>query len=104
MTGMTLFDYADKYPHQPGFKARGTSEAAAEHMKTEAPTLREACLIAIQHARYPLTADEVAGVLNKSVLSIRPRVAELAAKGLIVDSGTRRENASGRDAIAWRVP
>ena len=34
----------------------------------------------------------------------RPRVTELRALGEVVNSGMRRENASGRSAIVWRVP
>jgi hypothetical protein len=40
--------------------------------------------------------------MGHSVLSIRPRVAELAAMGEIIDSGARRRNDSGKFAIVWR--
>jgi len=47
------------------------------------------------------TADEIAIKLGKSVLSIRPRVSELARDGLIRKTGERRANASGIRAIVW---
>jgi hypothetical protein len=50
-----------------------------------------------------LTADEVAYALGYSILTVRPRVSELKRMKLIVDAGLRRPNASGRNAIAWRV-
>lgn len=100
----TLFDWQDSYPHAPGAKRRDTAKRAAREMKPKAPTLRDQCLKVFRESGRALTADEVARALGKSVLSIRPRVAELANMKLIEDSGERRENASGKDAIAWRLP
>ncbi|MGU3316308.1 hypothetical protein ACLBWH_12225 [Sphingomonas sp. M6A6_1c] len=48
-----------------------------------------------------LTADEVAGRLGLSILSIRPRLTELARLGRVRDSGSRRRNVSGKQAIVW---
>lgn len=98
---MTLFDYADKYPVAPGWKARDTSIAAAESMKDKAPTLRDRCLAELRNGAS--TADQVASALGASVLAARPRIAELARMGLIVDTGERALNASGRGAIVWAV-
>ena len=90
------------YPNTPGSKREGTSADAAEAMAARAPNLRAATLAAIR-ASEGLTADEVADVLGGlSILSIRPRVAELARLGAVVDSGARRRNHSGRPAIVWR--
>lgn len=97
-TQSTLFDYAARYPHSPGYKSRSTSRQSAEAMAPKVETLREQCLAALT---VDSTADEVAGRLNKSVLSIRPRVAELARLGKIVDSGIRRANESSHRAIVW---
>ncbi|MDO8430925.1 MAG: hypothetical protein Q7S58_00800 [Candidatus Binatus sp.] len=49
------------------------------------------------------TADEIAYVLKRSVLTVRPRVSELSGMKAIVDSGARRANTSGRSAIVWRM-
>jgi hypothetical protein len=35
--------------------------------------------------------------------SIQPRTSELRRKGLIRDSGKRRQNATGKSAIVWVV-
>lgn len=88
------------YPHAPGWKARETSREAAESIGCAA-TLRQLAyaLITVKSR----TADEIAGALDKSVLSIRPRVAELARLGKVEDSGERRHNRSGKRAIVWRV-
>jgi predicted transcriptional regulator len=96
-----LFDYRDRYPHAPGFKRDGTSKDAAGAVKDAAPTLRGLCLEAIKNR--PRTADEVARRLNRSVLSVRPRVSELHELGLIEETGERRANASGHKAAVWRV-
>ena len=92
----------DKYPHVPGFKARQTSEAAANDMKPVAKTLRDQCLALLKQV-YPLalSADQVAHRLGKSPLTIRPRITELAKLGLITDSGLVTRNDSGKQAVQW---
>lgn len=75
------------------------TSAAAKPTATEAEALREQCFNLLQGGSY--TADEVATMLRKSILSIRPRIAELHRKGWIFDSGKRRKNASGHGAIVW---
>lgn len=91
----------DRYPHAPGHKARATSRDAARAMRAKAPTLRDRVLAAITAGEA--SADQVAFLLGQSILSIRPRVAELAAMGKIVDSGKRRLNDSRHKAIIWKV-
>ena len=49
----------------------------------------------------PMTADEVADALGESILNVRPRVSELAKRGVIKDSGHRGCNASGHSAAKW---
>jgi predicted transcriptional regulator len=50
---------------------------------------------------YGLTADELAARLNMDRYSIQPRTSELKHKGLIIDSGLRRPNETGKLAIVW---
>lgn len=90
------------YPHQPGFKRRETSRAAAEAMKPSKARLQQLCLDMLRVAG-PLTADECAANLARDKLSIRPRFSELSATGKIEDSGTRRRNASGKSAVVWQI-
>lgn len=51
-----------------------------------------------------LTADECAEAVGLDRWSIQPRVSELRRKLLIVDSGARRFNSSGKRAIVWTLP
>jgi len=88
------------YPDGPGFKARGTSASAAEEMAETAPVLRARAL-RILESSMGLTADEVAGRMGASILSVRPRISELTRLGKVRDSGERRRNASGKSAIVW---
>jgi len=91
-----LFDY----PSSPGARNRDTSRAAADAMAATAPLLRGKVLAVLERSNG-LTADEVAGRLGLSILSIRPRCTELSRLGQIRDSGDRRNNASGKRAIVW---
>ena len=102
-----LFDWTPppKYPNAPGFKTGGTSRDAARKMAPRARTLRDQVWATLRNV-YPtgLTADEVATRIGRSVLSVRPRLSELAAAGKITplirpDGKTeRRTNESGLDA------
>lgn len=88
------------YPQQAGFKARETAEAAAASIP--AADLR-ARVLALVERTNGVTADECAGRLGLSILSVRPRFSELARLGKVRDTGERRKNASGRSAIVWQA-
>lgn len=88
------------YPHAPGAQDRDTSRAAAADIAETAPQLRGRALAIVERSNG-MTADEVAGKLGLSILSIRPRLSELARLGKVRDSGQRRPNASGKNAIVW---
>ena len=98
-----LFSYEPppSYPASPGFKEGGTSREAALSIKEDAATLRGRALDLLQ--REALTADEVALRLGRSILSIRPRISELRAKGLVENTGARRINQSGKAAAVWKA-
>lgn len=99
---LDLLAWTPRYPAVPGSKAAGTSSDAAEAMKPRAGILRAKVLDCLREYG-PMTADECADALRESVLAIRPRFSELRALGLVVDTGERRENDSGRRAIVWRA-
>lgn len=84
------------YPHAPGAAPVDTSLDAAASI--DARTLRLEVLAIL--ARWPegLTADEVAAVIGRDRLAIRPRLSELKRLGMVRDSGQRRPNRSGRSA------
>lgn len=102
MTQPDLFE--PRYPDVPGHRGVDTSIAAAESVKDRAGILREKCLAYVKRwGMTGSTADECAESLGESVLSIRPRFTELRLANRIEDTGTRRPNASGRNAIVWKV-
>lgn len=79
-----------------------TRRASHEAAKQTANGLRKAVMGALSDAA--LTADEIASKLGLSVLSIRPRVTELAKAGKIIATPLRRKNASGKSAKVWMIP
>lgn len=101
MTEPDLFSY----PNRAGYKEKGgTSQEAAKAIeaKGRASKLRAAVLGAFELG-WQGTADELAHRLGESVLSIRPRVAELHKQGRIERSGVRHVNDSGAYAHCWRL-
>jgi len=89
-----------RYPTIAGSKTDGPSQEAAHQMTPQVLNLRGRTLACIQK-HGGLTADECAEKMHLSVLSVRPRIAELNRMGKIVDSQTRRKNQSGRNATVW---
>lgn len=108
MTGkqLDLVDHIDltDYPRSPGWQNRDTSIEAAESVAADLKPLSEDVLNAFREAGDTgLTADEAADTIDRTPFSVRPRVTELNKLGLIVDSGFRRANTSGRKAIVWMI-
>jgi len=85
--------------HESGLARRTdpeTSKAAAKSVDaTELESLVYGALAT------PRTAHELAEVLDLPLNTVSPRTAPLRAKGLIKDSGARREGPSGRKSIVW---
>lgn len=91
------------YPTSPGFKAAGPSQEAAQAVAGMAKTLRDQVLRTIAASPHGLTADEVASKLNRSILSVRPRVSELHRQGEIRRTSIRGKNDSGMSASVWTL-
>lgn len=80
----------DRYPLKAGAKEPTTSLDAAIRIERSgrAEALRHACL---RELAFPHTAKEVAEILGEDKCSVRPRIAELKARGLVVATGLRRK-------------
>lgn len=79
--------------------------SVGESVADKCGRLQKLSLEVIRNAgEHGLTADETAEALEMQRWSIQPRLSELAAKGLIVDSGLWRANVTGRNAVAWVTP
>lgn len=91
-----------RYPDAPGHRGVDTSVAAAEALAPDLGRLQQLAAKTIKAAGASgLTADELAARLGEARWSIQPRTTELKHKGVIVDSGQRRENVTGKRAIVW---
>ena len=90
------------YPDAPGHRNVDTSVAAAIALAPKLGRLQRMAHRAIREAgQRGLTADELAEQLGTDRWSIQPRTSELRRKGLIRDSGQRRSNVTGKQAIVW---
>ncbi len=98
---LPLWAAAASYPLAAGSKTGGTSAEAAK--KIHAARLQKAVLRVLQTTPGGMTADEVAGELGESILSIRPRVSELKRQGMVEKTRERRRNISGMSASVWRA-
>ena len=90
------------YPDAPGHRNVDTSIAAADALAPKLGRLQRMAEATIRDAGIiGLTADELATRLDMDRWSIQPRTTELKRKGLIRDSGKRRPNSTGKQAIVW---
>lgn len=90
------------YPYPVGHRGVETSIEAARAIASRLGQLQRMTHAAIVQAGLDgLTAHEAAAALNADKAAIQPRLSELRSLGSIVDSGRRRKNASGRNAIVW---
>lgn len=96
----------NKYPSEPGFKGDAdTGREAAEAMQSHCGRLQRMALAHIRGAAANgYTADELAAAMGMDRWAVQPRTSELKAKGLIVDSGMRRRNVTGKRAVVWTLP
>lgn len=93
------------YPDAPGHRGVETSVEAADDLAPQCGRLQRMALDTIREAGFiGLTAEELAALLGVERVVIQPRTTELCRKGLVVDSGQRRRNTSGKRAIVWVVP
>lgn len=101
-TGPAPTPLLDWYPKGPGHALRDTSIEAAAAVASRADTLRAEVLARLKVE--PLSVHQCAAAMGEAVPAVQPRFSELVALGLVVDSGTRTKNLSGRSAIVWRTP
>lgn len=96
-----LISYLDRYPHQAGFRVRGTSEEAARKLNHsgKAEVDRQRVLFAL---RRPMTAKETAAALGMDINSVRPRISELKNRAvpLVEETGERRNGQNVYRAVA----
>jgi hypothetical protein len=88
------------YPIDPGHRGGDTDMDAADCVKATAKTY-EALTYALL-SEQPRTADEVHAAIEEKLgkavplYSVRPRLSQLKARGLLVDTGERRLSSAGR--------
>jgi hypothetical protein len=95
---------SERYPFVPGHRGVETSIAAAMAMIPCLGHLQRLTLATIKAAGVNgLTAHQTCDAMGFDRPTIQPRLSELRRKGLIIDSGRRRKNASRKAAIVWIV-
>lgn len=83
----------------------GTSDVAARRIVGHAKDLRARVLaFIVGQGTHGATDDEGEAALGIKCQTYTPRRGELVALGLVVDSGRRRNTASGRPAAVWVTP
>lgn len=94
--------HSHDYPNEPGHRGIDTSISAAQSIELSVGHLQRIALRAIRRAgARGLTTNELVSRVAIHRDSIQPRTSELRERGLIRDSGARRRNPNGINAIVW---
>jgi len=104
---LDLFGFTPEreYPDVPGHRGVDTSIEAAADIAPKLGRLQRLAEETIRAAGPAgLTADELADRVELPRWTIQPRTTELRLKGLVVDSGMRRQNCTGKAAKVWVAP
>lgn len=92
----------DNYPYAPHPGQTDTSADGAEKIAPAAAAIREKVITAIADAGLAgTTVVEFCDRYNEDRFGAQPRFSELRKQGRIIDSGLRRKNPSGVNAIVW---
>lgn len=95
------------YRDLPGFKGEAeTGRDAAADIAPKLGRLQRMVRDAVTNrGSQGLTPEEAADILGLDRVSVQPRLSELKAKGVVVDSGLRRTNPSSlKRAVVWVLP
>lgn len=99
-TGRRLSSRAT-YPHTPGFKDNGTGKEAALAYAPKAGGRRAQVLAGLR--RGPATAEQIAKRIDLHWYLTRPRLSELKALGMVIETGGRGAGALGGRVNVWRL-
>ena len=95
-----LFTWAETHAHRGD---PDTSVAAAVHVRLFTASHCTVVYLSLRDHRQGLTSHEIEELTPLSYHEIARRIADLKHAGLVIDSGTRRRNPSGREAAVWRA-
>jgi predicted HTH transcriptional regulator len=92
------------YPEVAGFKEGTTSQDAADKIEKSgrAATLRFKVLALMQRG-FQGTSEDISEALGEQFLAIRPRISELKAQSLIVQTGQRKQMKTGGVGHVWMI-
>jgi hypothetical protein len=86
-----------------GSRHTDTSAAAYAGIQDAAAHLRAVVHKILYAHPAGLTVDETCAIAGYARYSLQPRFTELRQKDMIRDTGLRRRNVSGANAIVWRA-
>lgn len=99
---MRYGDHRSGYPIAPGSKGSAeTSRAAADDIAPKAISIRQRVFEALK--LQPMSPEQICEHIGEPIWNVRPRLSEIAAQGLIEDSGKRHLSASSKAVIIWRI-
>lgn len=80
-----------------------TSHRAVDDISPHVTKREGEVLAALKSNTFGMTINDIADYLGRSLVSVSPRLKPLVLKGLVEDSGLRRDGPEGRSRVIWRA-
>lgn len=84
-----------------GWQRKDTSRNAAHDINRRVRTIRVQIMSLLNASRFPLTAEEIAAILELPYENVQPRLSEMRNSLVIEDSGHRKTSRFNKPIIAW---
>lgn len=95
--------YRKKYPNAAGYKDSDCSKEAALHVNRKLRKRQEEVLNALRKCFNGATSEEIALMVGRPALSIKPRLSELLKLGLVRKSGRKGKTELGGNCTIWEI-
>jgi hypothetical protein len=85
-------------------KARTTDPVTSSRAAARVNVKRiNGLIIGVLRSRGPMTTEEISKAIRRRLQSVTPRMAPLANKGLVRNTGKTRRGSSNRERIVWEM-
>lgn len=100
---ITIKNIREVYPSAAGHKGGGASKLAAEKITLKLNDLHQLVIKALRFFPDGATADELSSFVERHRDSVKPRLSELKAYGLVEKMGKMGETTHGQPCHKWKL-
>ncbi len=100
---LTIHSAREIYPNKAGYKDNDCSKEAASKINRTLRARQEEVLNVLKTHSNGLSSEQIASLIGRPSLSIKPRLSELKELGLVRKSGRRGKTELGGACTIWEI-